>query len=226
MSKGFLGIIIVVIVVFAGIFFIGNHKTANAPGSKSSSSSKNTPTNHVEGKGKSGITVVEYGDYECPYCGQAYAPVKQAVADLNNQIYFQFRNFPLTQAHPNAFAGARAAEAAAMQGKFWQMHDLLYENQDPNGQSGWVASGDPLNQYFVGFAKQLGLNINQFKTDYNSSKVNDLINADMAEGNKLNITGTPTFFINGKKTDLQYADGAGAVEKVIQNAINQKNQGH
>jgi protein-disulfide isomerase len=219
MSKQFLGIIVLVILIFAGIFAFGGDKTANAPSKDSKSS---TLTNHVEGKGESGVTVVEYGDFECPYCGQAYPVLKQVATDMNDQIYFQFRNFPLINIHQNAFAGSRAAEAASLQNKFWEMHDLLYQNQDPTGKSGWVASNDPLDQYFVGFAKQLKLNVDQFKKDYRSGKVNDLINADMAEGNKLKIQGTPAFFINGKQTDLPYSQGAAAVEQAINSVIDQK----
>jgi protein-disulfide isomerase len=206
MSKQFWGVIILVVLVFAGIFaFTGNK--AGAPSKNSSGGPK--LTNHVEGKGKSGVKLVEYGDYQCPYCGQAYAPVKQAVADLNDQIYFQFRNFPLTSLHQNAFAAARAAEAAAMQGKFWEMHDALYESQ-----SQWSESNSP-SSFFNGLAKSIGLDVNKFKQDYASSKVNNLINADKAEGDKLKIQGTPAFFIDGKSVDLPYQQGAKAVEKVI-----------
>src|SRR5581483_9854146 len=142
--------------------------------------------------------LVEYGDYECPICGLYYAPVKQVVAQFSNQIYFQFRNLPLTSIHKNAFAGARAAEAAGLQGKYWQMHDKLYDNQDPEGASGWVASDNPLS-YFTQFAQQIGLNVNQFKSDYASEKVNNYITADL---NAFSKTGqeqaTPTFFLDGK----------------------------
>jgi protein-disulfide isomerase len=152
----------------------------------------------VEGKNAKGVTLIEYGDYECPICGAYYQPLKDAVAQYSNDIHFQFRNLPLTSIHQNAFAGARAAEAASLQGKFWQMHDKLYENQDRTGASGWVASRDPLNEYFVNFAKQIGLNIDQFKTDYASGKVNDVINADLAEFRKTGQEqATPTFFMNG-----------------------------
>src|SRR4051812_408096 len=100
MSKQFLAIVAVVIVILVGIFaFTGN----KSPDSKSSGGS--TPTKHVEGQGKSGVTLVEYGDYECPYCEQYYPIVKQVQADFNDQINFQFRNFPLTSIHQNAFAG-------------------------------------------------------------------------------------------------------------------------
>lgn len=221
MSKQFWGVIVLVVVIFAGIFFLTGNKKANAPSSNSSSGGL---TQHVEGKGASGVKLVEYGDYECPYCGAAYPVIKQVVSDLGNQIYFQFRNFPLTQIHQNAFAGARAAEAAGLQKKFWQMHDTLYENQDPSGKTGWVASSDPLNQYFVDFAKQVGLDVNLFKSDYQSSKVNDMINADLSEGNKLNIQGTPAFFLDGKQVTLPYSQGVSAVEKIINAEIAKKAQ--
>lgn len=198
--------------MFAGIFAL----TGNKAGAPNKGSAGKTLTNHVEGQGKSGVKLVEYGDYQCPFCGQAYAPVKQAVADLGDQIYFQFRNYPLTSVHQNAFASARAAEAAAMQDKFWQMHDALYETQDQ-----WSGLGDP-SRFFVQLAQRIGLDTSRFKTDYASIKVNDLINADLSEGGKLKIQGTPAFYIDGKAVDLPYQSGAAAVEKVIQQAIDNK----
>ncbi|MCA9327180.1 thioredoxin domain-containing protein, partial [Candidatus Saccharibacteria bacterium] len=119
-----------------------------------------------------------------------------------SKVQFQFRNLPLTTIHRNAFVGARAAEAADIQGKFWEMHNLLYQKQDPNGQTGWVASQDPLNDYFVGFAEQLKLDVDKFKTDFASTTVNDRINADIAAFKETGEQqATPTFFLNGKKID-------------------------
>ncbi len=135
-------------------------------------------------------------------------------AEFNDQIKFQFRNFPLVSIHPNAFAGARAAEAGALQNKFWEMHDLLYENQ-----SQWSAASDP-TPYFTQYAKQLGLNAAQFQTDFASSKVNDLVNADLAEGNKLGVSATPTFYLDGKKVDI--ANDITAFEKLIKDEIAKK----
>lgn len=211
MSKGFLAIIAAVVLIFIGIFaFSGNDKSDS--GSKSSGNSQ--PSNHVEGKGQAGVLLVEYGDYQCPFCGQYYPVVKQVVAKYNDQIKFQFRNFPLVNLHQNAFAAARAAEAAGLQGKFWEMHDLLYENQ-----AQWSDS-TTATQIFRTYARQAGLNTDQFNKDYSSNTVNDIINADQALGNKLNIQGTPTFFLNGKQIDVQ-AD-VGSFDKQIQQAINQK----
>ncbi len=213
MSKSFWGVIVGIILVFVGVVALTGNKTA-APGSKSG-----TLTQHVEGNGKSGVTLVEYGDYQCPYCQQYYPIVKQVEAEFNDQIKLQFRNFPLVSLHHNAFAAARAAEAAALQNKFWEMHDVLYENNDPNGASGWVAATDP-NTYFDQFATQIGLNLTKFKADFSSSQVNDLINADEAEGNKLGVTGTPTFFLNGKQ--IQVGNDLASFEKVIKAAIDKQ----
>jgi protein-disulfide isomerase len=210
MSKQFLAVIVVVILALVGVFAL----TGNKSDSSKSSSSHGTPTNHVEGQGKSGVTLVEYGDYQCPFCEQYYPVVKQIQAEFGDQISFQFRNFPLVSIHQNAFAGARAAEAAAMQGKFWQMHDLLYENQ-----SQWSESSDP-GSFFKQYAQQLGLNVDQFQKDYASAKVNDAINADTAAGNKLKIQGTPTFFLNGKQINV--TANAGSFEKQVKDAIAQK----
>lgn len=211
MSKQFWGVIAVIILIFVGIFAINNNKQSNASGKTG------TLTQHIEGSGTTGVTLVEYGDYQCPYCGQYFPIIKQVQSEFNDRIKFQFRNFPLVGVHQNAFAGARAAEAAAMQNKFWEMHDLLYE-----AQSQWSSASDS-STAFNQYAKQLGLNVTQFQTDYASSKVNDLINADMAEGNKLQVTGTPTFFLDGKKT--QIGGSVAAFEKVINDEIAKKASG-
>lgn len=214
MSKQFWAVIAVIVIIFVGIFAINGHKSSNDSGSNSSSA-----TRHVEGSGTSGVTLVEYGDYQCPYCQEYYQTVKQVVADYGDQITFQFVNFPLTSMHQNAFAAARAAEAAGKQGKYWQMHDILYENNDPTGASGWVASSSPTT-YFNQYAQQLGLNVQKFKTDYASQAVNDAINADMAKGNKLGVDATPTFYINGKKQTLN--NTTDAFHKAIDTAITAK----
>ena len=215
MSKSFWATIVAVIVVLVGIFTLTGHKSNTG----STSSNKAALTQHVEGQGKAGVTLVEYGDYQCPYCQQYYPTVKQVYTDLQDQIKFQFRNFPLTSLHPNAFAAARAAEAADKQGKFWEMHDMLYENNDPNGQQGWVASKDA-TVYFDQYAKQLGLNVDKFKQDFASIPVNDAVNADMAEGNRLGITGTPTFFLDGKQ--VQIGNDVQTFEKIVKAEIAKK----
>lgn len=207
MSKQFWGVVVVIILIFVGIFALSGKKSDTT----SSSGSTAGLSQHVEGNLKSNVSLVEYGDYECPYCGQYYPTVKAVETEFNDQIKFQFRNFPLVSVHQNAFAGARAAEAASLQNKFWEMHDVLYENQDA-----WSTASDPTT-YFKQYATELGLNTTQFQTDYASSKVNDVINADMAEGNKLNIQGTPTFYLDGKQ--IQVANTTASFEKVIKQAL-------
>jgi protein-disulfide isomerase len=200
-SKQFLAIIAIIVVVLGGVFFFSGKDSNTAK-----SSNKAQPTNHVEGSASSGVKLVEYGDYQCPYCGAYYPYVKQAVDQYKDKIQFQFRNLPLTSLHKNAFAGARAAEAAALQGKFWEMHDKLYENADTSQASGWVASSDPLGKYFENYARQLGLDVTKFKTDYASSAVNDAINADLAAFKKTGYEqSTPTFILDGKQVKPGYS---------------------
>jgi protein-disulfide isomerase len=219
-SKQFMAILAVIILVFVGIIAFSG-KSNN---SSSKSSSGNAPTNHVEGQGKDDITLVEYGDYQCPYCGQYFPILQQVLSEYSQQIYFQFRNFPLTSLHPNAFAGARAAEAAGLQNKFWQMHDLLYQQNDDYYNGGepatsWIGASDP-TPYFDANAKQLGLNVTQFDKDYTSDTVNNLINADEAEGNKLGVDATPTFFLDGKK--ISPGESLSAFQQLINAEITTK----
>jgi len=192
MNKAFWAAIAAILIVFGGILLFKGNK-ANAP-SNGSSTSNAKPTEHVQGKGTSGVTLVEYGDYQCPYCGQYYPIVKQVQANYGDKIVFQFRNLPLLQVHQNAFAAARAAEAASLQGKFWEMHDKLYENQDA-----WSSSSNVLT-IFNGYATQMGLDSAKFKKDFASSAINDTINADIKEFDKTGQElSTPTFFLDGKK---------------------------
>lgn len=191
MSKSFLGVIAAIIIVFLGVFLINGNKTKDTKSSNSSAA-----TNHVIGTSPKGVTLTEYGDFQCPYCGQYFPIVKQVQDKYKDQVVFQFRHFPITTAHPNAFAAARASEAAAKQNKFWEMHDVLYQNQQQ-----WSSLSDP-TKAFEAYAKSLGLNVTQFTKDSASSSANDFINADIAEANKLGVTGTPTFFINGKKISV------------------------
>lgn len=192
MDKRFLSILGALVVIFIGIFVISQH-SSNSSGSSNGSAK---PTSNIEGQGAKGVTLIEYGDYQCPICGEFYLPLKQVFAANSQNIYFQFRNLPLTSIHKNAFAAARAGEAAGMQGKYWQMHDKLYGNQNQ-----WTGSNNPLS-IFQTYANEIGLNTNQFSADYAGSKVNDAINADLAAFGKTGQPqATPTFFLDGKVLD-------------------------
>lgn len=211
MSKQFWAVIIVVILALVGIFALTGKNSTNS----GSSTANAQPTSHIVGKGTKGVTLVEYGDYQCPYCGQ-YAPTVKAVqTKYGDAIRLQFRNFPLVNSHQNAFAAARAAEAAGLQDKFWEMHDAIYANQ-----SQWSISKTP-SQIFDQYAIQLKLDMTKFKQDYASIKVNNLINADSAAGTKLNVQGTPAYYLDGKP--IQVANTLEAFSKVIDAEIAQKN---
>jgi len=145
---------------------------------------------HAEGPADAPLTLVEYGDYQCPYCGAAYPVVKRLQKTLGKKLRFVFRNFPLTQAHPYALTAAQAAEAAALQGKFWEMHDLLFEEQ---------ALLKP--EIIHSWGKRIGLDLKQFEDDIKESVVEKRIKEDRQSGIRSGVNGTPTFFINGKRYD-------------------------
>jgi protein-disulfide isomerase len=213
MSKRFFVILILGLLLFSG-YYVFSQKKADAP------KGGVALTNHVSGAGKKNVTLVEYGDFECPACGSYYPLVKQIKEKFADDITFQFRNFPLIQIHQHAFEAHRAAEAASLQGKFWEMYDLLYSRQQT-----WVRSANPSSD-FESYANELGLDIAKFKTDFASSAVNDTINADVAEGQKLKLTGTPSFFLDGKQIEsLTVIDTVDKFTKLIQDEIDAKNPG-
>lgn len=161
---------------------------------KPAEKSESNPSQHTTGTGS--VVLVEYGDFECPACGQYFPVLQQVKEAYGDRITFQFRHFPLESIHPNARAASRAAEAAGNQGKFWEMHDRLFMYQ-----AEWKSSGDPLS-IFESYARTIGVeNIDQFTTDYRSSSVNDVINADLTAGRDLGVKSTPTFTLNGKVLD-------------------------
>lgn len=206
MEKRFWAIIAVIVLIFAGIIWFSN-KDSNKTGESDSAE----PTNHIKGKADAKVKLVEYGDFQCPACGSYYPVVSQVITNYQDKISFQFRNLPLTQIHQHALAAARAAEAADKQGKFWEMYDMLFSNQQS-----WSPATQPVNT-FNQYAAQLGLNTEQFKKDFASPEVNRTINADIAEYRKTgNQLATPAFFLNGKKIEakqLSEENGSPSYEK-------------
>jgi len=143
---------------------------------------------HHQGNVNAHVTLVEYGDFECPYCGRAHPLVKRLLEEKGKEIQFVFRNFPLREIHPHAYAAALTAEAAGKQGKFWEMHDLIFEDQKN------------LNANFlVSLAKEIGLDMKQFAEDSKSDELQNKIEGDFESGIRSGVNGTPTFFINGSK---------------------------
>ena len=145
---------------------------------------------HAHGPADAPLTLVEYGDYQCPYCGAAHPVIKRLQKALGRKLRFVFRNFPLSQAHPYAIIAAEAAEAAALQGKFWEMHDLIYDRQEelqPEVLSVW--------------AHELGLDLQDFATALKQGEVTARIREDRSSGIHSGVDGTPCFFINGIRYD-------------------------
>jgi protein-disulfide isomerase len=149
-----------------------------------------TPRDHAEGPAAAGVTLVEYGDYECPHCGRAYPIVKEIQRRLDGRLRFVFRNFPLAEAHPHARHAAEAAEGAAAQGRFWEMHDTLFEHQQ--------ALDDP---HLVGYAKSLGLDESRFRHELATHAHAPRVREEFLSGVRSGVNGTPTFFINGFRHD-------------------------
>jgi protein-disulfide isomerase len=148
------------------------------------------PADQAQGNEQAAIKLVEYGDYQCPYCGDAYSIVKEIQSTFGDQILFVFRNFPLQEAHRYANIAAQAAEAAGRQGKFWEMHDAIYENQQQ------------LNDDFLdNLAEKLGLDMEHFESDLNSEEISSKIENDFESGVRSGVNGTPSFFVNGVKFD-------------------------
>jgi protein-disulfide isomerase len=170
---------------------------------------------HVFGKTDSKVMLIEYGDYQCPGCGAAYPNLKQVSEKYKDQLTFVFRNFPLSSLHPNARAAAAVAEAAGLQGKFWEMHNLLYENQ-----SNWEnLASDKRTDFFTDYAKRLGLDTNRFTADVSSSDINTKIGYDQALGKKINVDATPSIFLNGKTVDQNTWNNAGNLDKAVADAL-------
>ena len=143
-------------------------------------------SDHILGSIDAPITIVEYGDYECPYTGMAYPIVKEIMRQFGDKIYFVFRNFHLNDIHPHAQHAAEAAEAAAAQDKFWQMHDYLFEHQK-------VLDDGHLLEY----AEKVGLDIDKFKKEMTEHVYAPLINKSLKDGIDSGVEGTPTFFVKG-----------------------------
>jgi len=148
---------------------------------------------HIQGPADAPVTLVEYGDYECPYCGAAYPIVKELQGRMGERLRFVFRNFPITTSHPHAELAAEAAEAAAAQSGFWEMHDLLYENQRRL-----------TDQDLHAYAEQLGLDLDLFDRELAEHVHAPRVREDFMSGVRSGVNGTPSFYVNGARHDDSY----------------------
>ena len=163
-----------------------------ASGNWSASEIESDKLIHIRGRADAPITLEEFGDFQCPPCGGLAGPINQIEKDYSPRLRVIFRQFPLPAFHPHAREAAFASEAAALQGRFWEMHDLLYREQ-----SVWSIASDP-QALFNAYAGMLGLNIDRFEKDMESEQVKARVDADQLRGNTLGVTATPTIFINGR----------------------------
>ena len=145
---------------------------------------------HIQGADDAPVTLVEYGDYQCPFCGRAYPLVKAIQKRMGAKLRFVFRNFPLNNIHPSAEDAAETAESAAIEGKFWEMHDMIFENQ-----------GELEIDNLLVYAKRLKLNVKRVESELETHAQQPRVKEDFASGIRSGVNGTPTFFINGVRFD-------------------------
>ncbi len=191
---------VVVVAAFGGLIYLSHKNKIDVSGIDTNSiiaaSSQNGNIgDHVFGKKDSSVRLVEYGDFQCPGCGGAYPTLKEVSEKYQDKIAFIFRNFPLTTLHPNARAAAAAAEAAGLAGKYWEMHNSLYENQ-----KNWESlSADDRTSTFATYAKEVGVDPATFTKNLDEPAINQKISFDQAIGKKVGVDATPTIFFDGQK---------------------------
>ena len=200
-DKFVIGIIVAtILVLIGGVWFVS--RTSNTPASSDGSTPVSdkqkklleiVSDDYIKGNKEASVTLVEYLDFECEACGAYYPLVKQLADEFKDDVRFVNRYFPLP-GHKNGLPAALAVEAAARQGKYWEMHDILFDNQKT-----WGEKPAATPKIFEDYAKQIGLNMEQFKKDVDSKEVKDRVNRDSTSGNQLGVNGTPTFFLNGEK---------------------------
>lgn len=169
-----------------------------------------TGRDHVIGPSTAPLTLVEYGDFECPFCGQAYPILEKIVQKFGTELCFVYRYFPLQESHPHAEHAAEAAEAAGAQGKFWEMHHALFEHQEKLDDSA-----------LEGYASSLGLDVPRFTSELTSGTYADRVRDDFQTGVRSGVNGTPTFFINGMRYDGQWMNAeefTAELSRIVANA--------
>lgn len=193
-TKVIVGIAVLAAVILAGIVVFGSTNISNNTAPKEVEKGELVRSDsHTVGPEDAKVTIVEFADFQCPACAATHPGLKQLMDEYKDRVRFVHRHFPLSSIHPNAELAARASEASANQGKFWEMYDRIFENQNQ-----WSTQLNPEGT-FVDYAKDLGLNTETFKKDLESSKITDIIAQDKGDGFALGVDSTPTFFVNGLK---------------------------
>lgn len=198
----------VIVVLFGGLIWMSQSSRVDVSGVdafavQTASSDNGKIADHTEGNPDAKVVILEYADYQCPGCNAAASAIRETLAKYSDDVLLIYRNFPLPSLHPNARSASAAAEAAGLQDRFWEMHDMLFDKKDE-----WAnASVDSRTAYFVSYAETLGLDTDQFTADMNSDQVAKKIDYDTAIAKQQGLTGTPSIFINGEKVDYQIKDG-------------------
>ncbi len=188
-----LGLVAILIIAMGAFLAFQKPPARDLPGVPLDNKNLMRDNSHMTGKADAKVTLVEFGDFQCPACAAAY-PVINQILDIyqsHPDFNFVFRNFPLSGIHKYAMDSAEAAEAAGRQGKYWEMFDILYEKQ-----AEWVSP--QALEYFAQYANQIGINSDQLKQEVRDKKYADIINADYSDGSALSVNSTPTFFLNGE----------------------------
>jgi protein-disulfide isomerase len=188
---------------------------ASTPGNENAATEPGSNPAHAQGPADAPVTLEEFGDFECPPCGLLHPVLQTMEKEFGARIRVIFREFPLVPTHVHALAAARSAEAAGLQGKFWEMHDLLYENQKT-----WHDAFDA-RPIFEGYATKIGLNMDQFRRDSGGEIVAQRIFLDGKRGHALGVTGTPTVFMNGREVPFESLP-ADKLRVLIQAQLNAK----
>jgi protein-disulfide isomerase len=197
---------VVLVAVIAAMLLVSRSNNSNASQENTSQTTNNStrtttpgriepgaPNPHVRGGEHATVTLEEFADFQCPACGGLDPKLRQIEKDYGDRIRLIFRNFPLMRNHKYAFIAARAAEAAGMQGKFWEMHDVLYDNQEE-----WTNAPEPRTN-FDAYASRLGLDGQRFRADMERQEIADRVMADYNRGISMNVSGTPSIYLNGKQ---------------------------
>jgi protein-disulfide isomerase len=216
MDKKFSLILIGIIIMMVGLFAVAGDKQS----SNSSDFEGNPRTildgDYIRGSTDAKVTIIEYADFQCPGCAALFPAIQQVEAEFGDDIAVVFRHFPLVSIHPNSMASHRAAEAAGLQGKFFEMHDLLF------GRSLEWSSTSNAGAIFESYALELSLDIEKFKSDVASETVFKAISFDQDSGNQLNISATPTLLLNGQ--EIPTPASVDELRQTIQATIDQANQ--
>jgi protein-disulfide isomerase len=201
---------VLVVAFLGGSYLLTSLKKADDSTASSSGTTKSRPTNNGHSRGATGAvaTIEEFGDYQCPPCGQLFPDIRKIEEEYNGKVRLIFRQYPLTSMHRNALAASQAAEAAGMQDHFWEMHDRLYLDQ-----AAWSNDTNP-RVIFTNYARDLRLDLDKFARDMDSQDVQMRIAADQRWGAQVGVSGTPTVFVNGRVLEFPKTNYQGIREQI------------